>query len=240
MTAFADDEVLAEVTRQTDLLLETMRDFTDDDVREPSLCPGWTRGHVLTHVARNADGLTRLLFGAAAGEIVPMYRDNPSREQEIEAGANRSIAALEADVESSAERLLSACADFPDEALGNIARLRNRDVRARDLSWVRWTEVVLHHLDLDAGFDLSLAGPLVPRCLEEAVGRLQANPEAPALTLVVTDVGATLQVNPGAGEPLTVLGTAADLAGWTTGRSDGAGLDRSPAGSPLPALPPFG
>jgi maleylpyruvate isomerase len=29
------------------------------DVRAPSLLPGWTRGHVLSHIARNADGITR-------------------------------------------------------------------------------------------------------------------------------------------------------------------------------------
>ena len=28
--------------------------LTDADPREPSLLPGWTRGHVLTHLARNA------------------------------------------------------------------------------------------------------------------------------------------------------------------------------------------
>jgi len=35
--------------------------WTDADVRAPSLLPGWTRGHVLSHIARNADGITRTL-----------------------------------------------------------------------------------------------------------------------------------------------------------------------------------
>src|ERR1035441_5721059 len=40
-------------------LLATSAGFTDAQVREPSLLPGWTRGHGLSHVARNADGLDR-------------------------------------------------------------------------------------------------------------------------------------------------------------------------------------
>jgi DNA-binding CsgD family transcriptional regulator len=43
--------------------------MTDAEAREPSLLPGWTRGHVLTHVARNADALTNLLSWAAASRL---------------------------------------------------------------------------------------------------------------------------------------------------------------------------
>lgn len=241
MTAFADDDVLAEVTRQTDLLLETMRDLTDDDVGAPSRCPGWTRGHVLTHVARNADGLIRLLFGAAVGEQWPMYRDSPSREEEIEAGSRRGMAELEADVEASAERLLSACADYPDDALDNLCRLRSgREFPAREVGWIRWTEVVLHHLDLAAGFEMADAGPLVPRCLAEAIDRLQAKPDAPALNIAASDVDQTWQVGAADANTPTVSGSAADLAAWLTGRGDGVGLNRVPAATPLPSLPPWG
>ena len=33
--------------------------FGDDRVRQPSLLPDWTVGHVLSHVARNADSHRR-------------------------------------------------------------------------------------------------------------------------------------------------------------------------------------
>ena len=33
-----------------------VRGLTDDAARAPSRLPGWTRGHVLTHLARNAEG----------------------------------------------------------------------------------------------------------------------------------------------------------------------------------------
>ena len=31
--------------------------LTDEQVRSPFLLPGWSVGHVLTHLARNADGM---------------------------------------------------------------------------------------------------------------------------------------------------------------------------------------
>lgn len=54
-------------------LAATAAALTDDQVREPSLLPGWSRGHVLTHVARNADGLRNLLIWARTGVETPQY-----------------------------------------------------------------------------------------------------------------------------------------------------------------------
>ena len=42
--------------------------LTAEQARAPSLLPSWTRGHVLTHVARNADALANLLHTARTGE----------------------------------------------------------------------------------------------------------------------------------------------------------------------------
>ena len=56
----------------TQRLLGTARLMTDEDVRQPSLLPGWTRGHVLAHLARNADALRNVLIGARAGQDRPV------------------------------------------------------------------------------------------------------------------------------------------------------------------------
>src|SRR5256885_15091039 len=61
---------------------------------EPSLLPGWTRGHVLTHVARNGDGLGNLLRWARTGTETPMYASREARRADIEAGAGRSAAEI--------------------------------------------------------------------------------------------------------------------------------------------------
>ncbi|MGL5853177.1 MAG: maleylpyruvate isomerase N-terminal domain-containing protein, partial [Phycicoccus sp.] len=56
-----------------------------DDPGTMSLCAGWTRGHVLTHVARNADGLAALVRAAVDGTGETMYAGDAERDAEIEA-----------------------------------------------------------------------------------------------------------------------------------------------------------
>src|SRR5438477_11561367 len=73
--------------------------WSDADVAAATLCPGWTRGHVLTHIARNADGISDTLAGALRGEIVLRYPDGPEgRAAAIDSGAGRPFAALVAGV----------------------------------------------------------------------------------------------------------------------------------------------
>ena len=68
-------------------LLATIDALTDDDAARPSLLPGWTVGHVLTHLARNADSHVRILTAAAAGASVEQYQGGgPARDAAIEDG----------------------------------------------------------------------------------------------------------------------------------------------------------
>jgi maleylpyruvate isomerase len=67
-----DDPRLVDAVRtHTDLLVGTARAL--DDAAAPSVCVGWTRGHVLTHVARNADGMAALVRAAVDGSGEAMY-----------------------------------------------------------------------------------------------------------------------------------------------------------------------
>src|SRR3954452_14899995 len=82
------------------------RPWTDSDVAAPSRCEGWTRGHVLTHVARNADGIADTLAGALRNEILERYPPGwAARNAAIDAGAGRPFTELVADVRDSADRL---------------------------------------------------------------------------------------------------------------------------------------
>src|SRR6516225_10421530 len=100
----------------TDRLLATATALSDAQAREPSLLPGWTRGHVLSHIARNADGLRNLLIWARTGTETPMYASAESRSADIEAGAGRPAAALAADVGESAAAFAAEAAAMPDDA----------------------------------------------------------------------------------------------------------------------------
>ena len=82
-------------------LLTTVATITDEQVSAPSRLPGWTIGHVLTHLARNADGHTRRLEGAMRGEDVPRYPGGSAqREADISDGAKRLPAGLLEDTAS--------------------------------------------------------------------------------------------------------------------------------------------
>jgi maleylpyruvate isomerase len=237
MTAFEDEPMLGHLCHQTDHLLRTVSGLTDGDVRQPSLLPGWTRGHVLTHLARNADGFANVVRTAITGEVTPMYVSVEVRDADIEAGANRSASELEADVESSAERLLALLAELPAERLDvQVPSGRGPLVAVANVPWGRTREVVYHHADLDAGFSFdAVTEPLLRAGLAECISRLAAARPGASLTVAYPD-GSTEQLVIGDGA-VQVSGPAAAALAWLTGRSDGAALD---AGQQLPSLPSWG
>src|SRR5690349_5101281 len=83
---------LPEVDRATARLLATARKLADADSAAPSLLPGWTRGHVLAHLALNADACVNLLTTARTGVDTPMYASDEQREADIVAAAGRPVA----------------------------------------------------------------------------------------------------------------------------------------------------
>src|SRR5512134_97638 len=93
-----DDEIAGCAAAHQQLLAH-IDPLDDAAIRLPSLLPGWTVGHVLTHVARNADSFVRILEGAERGEILDQYEGGvESRAADIEAGAGRSAGDLVHDV----------------------------------------------------------------------------------------------------------------------------------------------
>jgi maleylpyruvate isomerase len=136
-------------------LLETLGGLDDELARGPSMLPHWTRGHVLTHLARNADSNTRIFEAALQGEVVAQYPGGAEqRAADIEAGAGRTAAELVIDVEASLTRLGQAWAATPDDVWDHG---RGRSTTRGDVSlaeWVfsRWRETEVHHADLDLGY----------------------------------------------------------------------------------------
>ncbi len=162
---------LAEVDAATARLLATAAELRDDDVRAPSMLPGWTRGHVLTHVARHAEAMLNLLHWARTGEITPAYESQEHRDAGIEAGAGRPAAELQADVSASAGRLLAAVLEMPSDAWANEVRIFDRPpFPAAEVPLRRLVEVELHHVDLGLGYTpaswpASFAGRRLPQPL---------------------------------------------------------------------------
>jgi len=131
--------------------------LTDDQVGLPSLLPDWTVGHVLTHIARNAEGMSRRIAAALRGETVDQYVGGANgRTAEIEAGAERSALEIVADVNSSAEQLDEHFAAIPEDGWVKTVRMVSGGEHAVSMfPFRRWREVEIHIVDL--GFDASAA-----------------------------------------------------------------------------------
>jgi len=234
-------DLLAEVRSATERLTATVERLQDDRLAEPSLLPGWVRAHVLTHIARNADGVRNLLLAVRSGVAVRMYASPTARAADIDAGSSRPPDVIRADaVESSRRFLLDAeCmpadrwhTEIPFSSGGSdpprvIAGIRPLEMRLR--------EVEFHHVDLNTGYSFAdTPDSLLEHLMADTVRRLGRDgfsvrpmPEKDPDRWIVES----------AGESLTVQGAARDVLAWLSGRSDGAGLaiPRS-----LPAPPSLG
>jgi len=134
-------------------VVTTLQTLSDDQVSQPSLLPGWTVGHVATHIARNAEGHLRMFEGAKRDEVVPMYPGGTQqRAADIEAGSTRSAAELLADVAETAAHLERTWAELPAEAWSRHGIAVGGEISMGDLVFIRWREVCVHHADLALGY----------------------------------------------------------------------------------------
>src|SRR5215210_7453229 len=99
------ETLLGLVTSATQRLLGDTIRVGDDDWRGPSSLPEWSRGHVATHIARQADGIVRLTEWARSGERQDMYASAEQRTADIEAGSGRTGLELQIDLDTSAGQL---------------------------------------------------------------------------------------------------------------------------------------
>lgn len=233
-----DGRAAGPVTAATDRLKATAASLDDSALGEPSLCPGWTRAHLLAHVARNADAFTNLLTWARTGHENPMYPSAQARAAGIEAGARASAADLVQDLHDSAERFTKAIMDMPDHGWEYVVRpgvaAQGEPVPSRRVLWRRLRELEIHHADLRAGYGPSdWPDAFVRRALDETIRAFSRRDDVPAFALAVDGRPA---------EPLaqdahvTVAGSASSVLAWLCGRSSGTDLSVEPSGR-LPILP---
>ncbi|MFI2433811.1 maleylpyruvate isomerase family mycothiol-dependent enzyme [Streptomyces sp. NPDC018693] len=221
---------LASVRDATERLLTAVARLDNASAAEPSRLPGWSRGHVLAHLSRNADALVNVLQGR------PMYASGEARDGDIERDAPRPLDAHLADLRQSAAGF-QAAGDAPADWTRTV-ELRNgvTDSAAR-VPFRRWVEVELHHVDLGIGYELEDLPPeFTEREIDFLAERFTGHPDVPPTHL--TDGTRVWRTGRAADAPeVTVTGPAADLLGWLAGRRDGSALTVS--GGPLPGLPPL-
>ncbi len=215
--------------------LATVASLDDAAVREPSLLPGWSRGHLLTHIARNADSHVRMLTGAMRGEELEQYVGGvEGRAAGIEAGAGRGAAELHEDVEATAEKMFALWDEVPEEVWDKEVTA----IHARQPAWFcvysRWRETEIHHVDLDAGYtiddwDERFVLATLPNLIDSLTRRL---PEHRGLELIATDVD--FEAALGEGDICRVEAPGVVLVAWLSGRPYGS--DRLQTEEPLPEL----
>ncbi|AZM52622.1 mycothiol maleylpyruvate isomerase [Streptomyces sp. WAC 01529] len=223
---------LASVRDATERLLSAAAKLNNDSTAEPSRLPGWTRGHVLAHLARNADALVNVLAGR------PMYASAEARDADIERDAPRPLTEQLADVAESAARFRDEAAKPADWS--RTVELRNgvTDSASR-VPFRRWVEVELHHVDLGIGYELEdLPEEFVQREISFLTARFSGNAGVPP-TLITDGTHAWRTGREGAPDDATVKvsGPAPEVVGWLSGRRDGSALTAE--GGLLPALPPL-
>jgi maleylpyruvate isomerase len=123
----------------------------ESTVRRPSLLPGWTVGHLLTHLARNADSHAGMVEAAGRGEAVRQYPGGDAqREGDIAAGAGRSAEQLVTDLVDAQHRLERAwdATHVGTWRTGYGLTASRGPVSLADLVLLRWREVEVHAVDL--------------------------------------------------------------------------------------------
>jgi maleylpyruvate isomerase len=201
--------------------------LTEDAARAPSALPGWTRGHLLTHVEGVAQALARQARYAVRGKLVEVYDGGrQARDAAIEAGHGRSAAQLAAAVADALDEAeVSWTAVGPGDWQRPVA-YRDGTLRTAGLAW--WRELEIHTADALLG-----SGPdsWPPDLCVHLVDFLSVRvPDGTGLRLTAVDADRSWTL--GRGETVAVGGRLTDLAAWLAGRAPQQPL----TGGPLPEL----
>lgn len=199
---------------------ELLRAADDDGFAQPSLLPGWTIGHLVAHVALNAEALDNLVTWARTGVETTMYASEEQRAAAIEAGATKRGDELRRWYADAAERLSASLAELTDAQWQASVRTRiGREIPASEIPWLRDRELWVHAVDLGGGIGFGeLPDDFLGALMDDVVAYRTGLPGHPALELMSRNTGEAWIV-PGFGTPVRVMAKLPDLAAWLTGRS---------------------
>ena len=192
----------------SDLVADALANFDERDFAVESQLPGWTRKHLIAHLAANGDAIGNLIHWAATGEVTPMYSSPEAR---------------------------AGMSSLTDEQWGfEIVTAQGRTVPASETPWMRSREVMIHAVDLDAGIEFDdLPEEFLRALCDDIVTKRAGITGSTAITLVseTSDEG-TL---PGSGDAVQVTGSLAAIAAYLAGRQY-SGLTAS-SDDGVPAIP---
>lgn len=202
---------------------ELLSTLDDAAFAEPSLLPGWSRAHVIAHMAYNARGLTRLMEWALTGVETPMYRSMEERDRELEAGAALPPAELRELWSTGVTMLDDAWRRADDETWhAEVRTARGVPIEALATIWMRTREIWVHAIDLNAGGTFADLPPQVARRVLEEVtsGWHEHGADAGLRVRIEGDpTGAVEYGDLAAADATVISGPLAAVTAWATGRS---------------------
>jgi maleylpyruvate isomerase len=223
----------AQVTTASQRLLDATRGLTDADWQVITALPSWTRAHVASHLAHHGRALAEMARQVVrSGGSVDWAAQQA--DAELNADARRGADQLQAGLEQSATALGEAFDQLDEAAWAIPLRTSLGDLPATGLLVDRVNEVVLHHIDLELGFDFADLDPQLAQALLQwnlfrsapRFGRVQLR--------VISDESFTAVV--GQGTVVTVRGAQTAILAWLTGRQGPAavqGADDLDLGPPV-------
>ncbi|MGW7608013.1 maleylpyruvate isomerase family mycothiol-dependent enzyme [Streptomyces sp. NPDC054766] len=209
-------DTFEEVTRSGARITATVDALTDLEVRAPTTLAGWTRGHVITHLAHSVGAYQRLLAGARTG-IEPAPRtDAKALARAVREGADRPAAELATDLRSRFAYLTEDVTSMPVERWDTLVTAL---AGWRHPAWYTlhrcWREFETHHVDLNVGYRTTdWPSTYVTWALDDTIRALTAR-DFPVARVEALDLGRTWTVSP-TGPDITGSGHA--LLGWLSGR----------------------
>ena len=225
-------------TRDGTTLFLAEADLDEAALGAPSALPGWTRRHLIAHVAANAEALGNLVHWAATGEPTPMYSSPGDRAAGIERGALLPGAELGAWLRAAAQALDDAMTRLSDEQWQvPVLTAQGRTVPATEVPWLRAREVYVHGVDLATGLSFAElpAGFCAALCDDVIAKRAPAQASGSALVLEALDTGGRWELS-GDSEPIVLAGPLAEITAYLTGRAHKL---TTAGGQPAPVLGPW-
>ncbi|MFD9704121.1 maleylpyruvate isomerase family mycothiol-dependent enzyme [Lentzea sp. NPDC059081] len=228
------DRHITAVRQATEVLYEAVEELDEAAVRGDSLLPGWTRGHVITHLARNADALVNLLTWARTGVEHQAYASRADRDADIEEGSHRLLQVIKADLDSACLRFEAACREMPAHAWrSEVTAPKGQAIPASSVPLFRLREIWVHLVDLDAGVGFGdLPDDFVQEFLDDAVRQFEGRVDPFGIEVTLPDGTQRSWTVNGPASRISVSGSASAVLGWLTGRTDGSDLRGE-----LPELP---
>jgi maleylpyruvate isomerase len=218
---------LDDVYAATALYLRTVDKLSPEDLPIDTVLPGWSRAHVVAHVALHALGASRALTGLVHERALPMYDSQEQRDADIDATAKLPPDELRELSFDACGRFKAACEaihetgqesgrHYWDETIERIPG--GNKFSASGLVDARWREVEIHHADLGAGYEPGHWSPDFTAYIFDQAVHDRGGQENLLLRTPTGDV----PVGEGTGQ--TIEGQPAALAYWLLGRHSGHGL----------------